>query len=150
MEYPIDIRELQSIEIFQDLDSSELEEIVAIMTPMQIHECEQLTRQGEPAHTFFVVISGNFMLYLKDGRAMTLHGKGQVIGWSTAVTPFLYAITAIALTDGEVMAIEGQELLRVVQGDSALGDKLMGRINDAVAERIAFIQNKDYANEEEN
>lgn len=136
---PTDTKTLERFELFSGLKQNELEAVAALMHPMRVTEGEVLIRGGDPAHTFFVVLSGNFMLYFKEGRAMTLHKEGDIMGWSTIVTPFQYKGTAVALTDGEVLSMSGQEFLQLIQGDSSIGDKIMKRINKIISERMPFI-----------
>ena len=133
-----DIQTLKSLDLFADLNFSELEKIASLMHMMKVTEGEVLTRKGEPARTFFIVLSGNFMLSFKKDRSFTLHNKGNIIGWSTVVTPFQYRGTAIALTDGLVLSMPGQEFLRLIQSDSTLGDKIMRKINKIVSERMPY------------
>ena len=133
-----DIQTLKSLDLFADLNFGELEKIASLMHLMKVAEGEVLTRKGESARTFFIVLSGNFMLSFKKQRSFTLHNKGNIIGWSTVVTPFQYRGTAIALTDGLVLSMPGQEFLRLIQSDSALGDKIMRKINKIVSERMPY------------
>ena len=133
-----DIQTLKSLDLFADLSFGELEKIASLMHMMKVTEGEVLTRKGESARTFFIVLSGNFMLSFKKERSFTLHNKGNIIGWSTVVTPFQYRGTAIALTDGLVLSMPGQEFLRLIQSDSALGDKIMRKINKIVLERMPY------------
>jgi CRP-like cAMP-binding protein len=133
-----DIQTLKSLDLFADLNFGELEKIASLMHMMKVTEGEVLTRRGEPARTFFIVLSGNFMLSFKKERSFTLHNKGNIIGWSTVVTPFQYRGTAIALTDGLVLSMPGQEFLRLIQSDSTLGDKIMRKINKIVSERMPY------------
>lgn len=134
-----DIQILKSLDLFADLNFGELEKIAPLMHMMKVTEGEVLTRKDEPARTFFIVLSGNFMLSFKKERSFTLHNKGNIIGWSTVVTPFQYRGTAIALTDGLVLSMPGQEFLRLIQSDSALGDKIMRKINKIVSERMPYV-----------
>ncbi len=134
-----DIQTLKSLDLFADLNFGELEQIAPLMHLMKVTEGEVLTRKGETARTFFIILSGNFMLSFKEERSFTLHNKGNIIGWSTVVTPFRYTGTAIALTDGLVLSMAGQEFLRLIQGDSALGDKIMRKINKIVSERMPYV-----------
>lgn len=133
-----DIQTLKSLDFFTDLNFGELEKIASLMHMMKVTEGEVLTRKGESARTFFIVLSGNFMLSFKKERSFTLHNKGNIIGWSTVVTPFQYRGTAIALTDGLVLSMPGQEILRLIQSDSTLGDKIMRKINKIVSERMPY------------
>ena len=134
-----DIQTLKSLDLFADLNFGELEQIAPLMHLMKVTEGEVLTRIGEPARTFFIILSGNFMLSFKEERSFTLHDKGNIIGWSTVVTPFRYKGTAIALTDGLVLFMPGQEFLRVIQSNAALGDKIMRKINKIVSERMPYV-----------
>jgi len=133
-----DIQTLKSLDLFADLNFGELEQIAPLMHLMKVAEGEVLTRKDETARTFFIILSGNFMLSFKEERSFTLHNKGNIIGWSTVVTPFQYKGTAIALTDGLVLSMPGQEFLRLIQSDAALGDKIMRKINKIVSERMPY------------
>ncbi len=135
----IDIQTLKSLDLFADLNFGELEQIAPLMHMMKVTEGEVLTRKGEQARTVFIILSGNFMLSFKDERSFTLHNKGNIIGWSTVVTPFQYKGTATALTDGLVLSMPGQEFLDLIQSNSAIGDKIMQKINKIVSERMPYV-----------
>ncbi|MCK4620083.1 MAG: cyclic nucleotide-binding domain-containing protein [Desulfobacterales bacterium] len=134
-----DIQTLKSLDLFAELNFGELEQIAPLMHLMKVAEGEVLTRKGEPARTFFIILSGNFMLSFNEERSFTLHNKGNIIGLSTVVTPFRYTGTAVALTDGLVLLMQGQEFLRLIQSNSALGDKIMRKINKIVSERMPYM-----------
>jgi CRP-like cAMP-binding protein len=135
---PTDIQTLKSLDLFGELTSEELQQVAAIIHPMRVSEGEILTQRGEPAQMFYVVLKGNFMISFKEGRAFTLHEQGDIIGWSTIVTPFRYTGTAVALTDGEVLTLQGDDFLQVIQGESSIGDKIMNKINPIIAERVPY------------
>jgi len=141
------VEELQQLDVFKDLSSSEAAQIHAISKIARVNEGETLFEMGNPAHTFCVVLSGDYMIYFGDGSAFTLHQRGDITGWSTVVRPYQYTGTAVALTSGEVLAFDGSELLRLVQGDAALGDKIMGKVYANVGERITFAQSRISENE---
>ena len=134
-----DIQTLKSLDLFAGLNFGELEQIAPLMHLMKVTEGEVLTRRGEPARTFFIILSGNFMLSFNEERSFTVHNKGNIIGLSTVVTPFRYTGTAVALTDGLVLLMQGQEFLRLIQSNSALGDKIMRKINKIVSERMPYM-----------
>jgi len=139
---PTDIQTLESLDLFSAFSNKELAQLVGIIEPLKVTEGEILTQRGTPATTFFVIISGNFMVSFKNDRAFTLHDKGKIIGWSTIVTPFNYTGTATALTDGEVLTISGTELHRIVLEDAPLAQKFMEQINKVVEERAPFVTGK--------
>jgi CRP-like cAMP-binding protein len=141
------VEELQQLDVFKDLSYSEAAQIHAISKTARVNEGESLFEMGNPAHTFFVILSGDYMIFFKDGTAFTLHQRGEITGWSTVVRPYQYTGTAVALTEGKVLAFDGSELLRLVQGDAALGDKIMAKVYANVGERIAFAQSRTIENE---
>ena len=134
---------LESIDLFDALEPEELKQVQAIAHPMQVAEAEILTRISAPARTFFIILSGNFMSAFQDDRAITLHDKGKIMGWSAVFTPFRYKGTITALTAGEVLSIPGDKLLSLIQGAPALGDKIMKKINAIASERLFFAQNAE-------
>ena len=135
---PTDIQTLKSLDLFGELTSEELNQIAPIIHPVKVSEGELLTQRGEPATAFYVVLKGNFIISFKDGRAFTLHERGDIIGWSTIVTPFRYTGTAVALTDGEALTLQGDDFLQVIQGESSIGDKIINKINPIIAERVPY------------
>ena len=62
------------------------------------------------------------------------------MGWSTVFTPFRYKGTIVALTEGEVLAIPGEEFLDLILSNSAFGDKVMKKINQIASLRMSFVQ----------
>ena len=116
---------LSDMELFQGLGREEIGAIAAIMRPQQVKEGEILTKVGDPAHTFYVILSGNYMVHFPDGHAFTLHRPGDFIGWAILVASVRYNGTSVALTDGEVLAMKKADFMRLLQRDLAMGDKIM-------------------------
>lgn len=135
----VDIGLIESLDIFADLKHAELEQITSLMRKMKVTEGEVITRRGDSAHTFFIVLSGDFMVSFDEGRAITLHNKGDIIGCSTVVAPFNYTGTATALTNGEILSMPGQDFLSLIQSDPVLSDKIMKKINGIISERSPFL-----------
>lgn len=135
---PASLELLRSIELFSTFTQEELEKIAPLVNPMKVMEGEILARRGYRASTFFIVIKGNFMLSFENGKAITLHNKGDIMGWSTLVTPFQYRGTVIALTKGEVLTLPGQEFYLLLQSESVLSSKIMDEINSIIASRTPY------------
>lgn len=134
----IDIHVLEGLSLFSDLSAQEKSAIAEIMQQTAVMEGEVLATRGRTAHTFFVVLSGSFMVHFDKGRAFTLQKKGDIMGWSAVVTPFKYTGTMTALTDGEVLHASGKSFLRLIQSNAELGDRVMKKINAVVSERRPF------------
>ncbi len=131
---------LKKMGLFKALTPKELEQISSIIHPSTVVEGETVIRRGAPAQIFYIVLSGDYLVYFKNGRSFTLHYKGDIFGYTTVVTPFKYSGTVVALTDGEVLTISGQNFLRLIQGNSSLGEKIMKTIYQTMSERLPFVK----------
>jgi CRP-like cAMP-binding protein len=139
---PVDVQTIEPLAFFQGLSYVELEQFASSLKPRSVKKGEVLLRQGTPAMTFFIVLSGTFTVTLEKGRSYTLDKKGTVIGWSTVIAPFEYTGTAMAETDGEVLSISSNDFFQLIQNNNALGKKIMQKIQKIASERKALSSNK--------
>ena len=139
----ITIQELKRYEIFAGLDLAELKLLSAMAEERQAREGEELIREGSPARTLYILQEGNLMVAFPDGRAITLHRPGRVVGWSALVSPTYYTASVTCLTDSILISFPGSELLRLVQRNVAFGTKIMRKISEVLSRRLPFLQDKD-------
>ena len=139
---PTEINTLKSIPLFDDLSSEQLEILCPIIHPVMVNEGEVLTHRGMAAHTLYINLSGNIMVSYEDGRAITLHNKGDLVGLSVGIVPSVYKGGAVSLTDGELLSISRQDLVDLIQGYNEIGDIIMKKLNDVAAERGAVADNE--------
>ena len=139
----IPIEELKRYEIFAELDLSELKLLSAMAEERRAREGEELIQVGSPARTLYILQEGGLMVAFPDGRAITLHKAGRVVGWSALVSPTHYTASVRCLTDSTLIAFPGSELLRLVQRNVAFGTKIMRKISQVLSRRLPFLQEKD-------
>ena len=139
----IPIDELKGYEIFAQLDLTELKLLSALAEERNAREGEELIRAGSPARTLYILKEGGMMVAFPDGRAITLHTPGRVVGWSALVSPTHYTASVTCLTDSTLIAFPGSELLRLVQRNVAFGTKIMRKISEVLSRRLPFLQEKD-------
>ena len=135
---PVEVQTIEPLAFFQDLSYIELEQFASLLKPKSVKKGEVLLRQGTPAMTFFIIMSGTFTVSLEKGRAYSLDKKGTVIGWSTVIAPFEYTGTAMAETDGEVLSISSNDFFQLIQNNNALGKKIIAKIDKIASERRAL------------
>ncbi|MGD9876817.1 Crp/Fnr family transcriptional regulator [Desulfococcus sp.] len=138
----VDLNLLEQLEMFEGLEHGDLEMLKALFNSIRVREGELLTRRGDPAQNFYIILSGNFMISFKDGKAFTLHEKGDVIGMSTMLEPFDYRGTTLALTDGEVLMAAGDKFNELLRGNARLSETIMRRLNDVIAQRRPFFNDE--------
>jgi CRP-like cAMP-binding protein len=131
--------ELTKYDIFHEFDPGELAELAMIAEVVTAGEGEEIIQEGMPPSTFYVMEQGNIMVVFSDGRALTLHGAGEIIGWSALIYPIRYTASVICLTDSGFIAFPARELLHLLQHNEALGAKLKQRILPRVVNRMHFI-----------
>lgn len=139
----ITIEELKRYEIFAEMDLTELKLLSAMAEERKAREGEELIKIGSPARTLYILQEGGLMVVFPDGRAITLHKPGRVVGWSALVSPTHYTASVTCLTDSILIAFPGSELLRLVQRNVAFGTKIMRKISQVLSRRLPFLQEKD-------
>lgn len=135
----IESKVLHDMPLFEDMDEDVLHKISQLMNYTMVQEGEVLTQKGEGAQSFYVILTGNYMVSFDDGRAFTLHEKGQIIGWSSIVSPFKYTGTAVALTRGEVFSMSSEDFRLLLQEDARISEKLMLKISAIISQRMPYV-----------
>ena len=139
----IPIDELKRYEIFADLDPGDLKFLSTLAEATNAREGEEPIRAGLPARTLYILQEGGLMVAFPDGRAITLHKPGAVVGWSALASPSRYTASVTCLVDCTLIAFSGSELLRLVQRNVALGTKIMRRVSEVLSRRLPFLQEED-------
>jgi CRP-like cAMP-binding protein len=139
----IPIEEMKKYEIFAELDPAELKLLSNFAETMHAGEGEELIRAGLPARTLYILRNGDLMVGFPDGRAVTMHKPGRVVGWSALVSPDRYTASVTCLTDCTLIAFSGSELFRLVRRNAALGTKIMRKISQVLSRRLPFLQEED-------
>ena len=134
----VEVKTIEPLTFFAGLTFEELEQFADFLKVRQIKKGDVLLRQGTPALTFFIIISGTFKVSLEKGRSYTLDKKVTVIGWSTVIAPFEYTGTATAESEGEVLYISSNDFFLLIQGNHALGNKIMQKVRQIAEERRAL------------
>ncbi|MBC8441975.1 MAG: cyclic nucleotide-binding domain-containing protein [Deltaproteobacteria bacterium] len=131
----IDSHILKPLDFFVDFKQHELETCAAALKSRTVAAGEVIIERGTPALTFFFILSGAYEVAFEGDRSIILEQKGEVMGWSTVIRPFHYTGTITAQKDGEVLEISSSDFFELIQGDNALGEKIMKKINKIASER---------------
>ncbi|MFP4158551.1 MAG: Crp/Fnr family transcriptional regulator [Desulfosalsimonas sp.] len=131
----LDAGKIKRLPIFSDLLPEEWAQIYPLLDHLRVIEGEQLISEGDRARSLFIILRGHFMIHYRDGTAFTLNKKGDIIGWSSVISPFQYTANVSALTDGDVICIPSEGFVELIQGNTALGTKLIRKINEFINSR---------------
>ena len=141
----VDVQIVEPLAFFQDLTYDEQEAFAASLNLMAVKKGDVIIRKGTPAMTFFIIISGSYIVSSdpsdskERGPSITLDGKGEIMGWSTVVAPFQYQGTVEVLEDGELLCLSSREFFELIQHNNQLGEKVMKKINKVATQRRAIL-----------
>jgi len=131
----VDAHILKPLDFFADFKQHELETCATALKSRTVETGEVIIERGTPALTFFIILSGVYEVTFEGDRSIILEQIGEVMGWSTVVHPFNYTGTITAQKDGEVLELSSRDFFELIQGDNALGEKIMKKINKIASER---------------
>lgn len=132
------LRVLAQSPFFAGLLTPQLERIAdRCRTQQFVHEA-CIYRSGDPARFFYAIATGTVRLAVgygsRNASAGDLLRRHDVFGWA-ALTPNcgLRIATATCVGACTVLAIEGAELLALMEADHTLGYRLMTRLNALIS-----------------
>ena len=133
-----EIEILRSMELFSTLKPEELEKIAALLHPVKVNKGHVLTQEKELARYFYIILSGAYKISSESGHEITLKTRGEFIGWATIIAAPRYLGTGVAMTQGEVLKLSGQDFMRLLQSDADLGTRIMEKGSELAAKGQPF------------
>jgi CRP-like cAMP-binding protein len=136
---------LRHFRIFAELEDEQFDAIARIASCREIGEGEQLTTEGTRADRLYLFARGKASIKVRgaDGRQVLIDeiGPGEILGWG-AVTgpPHVYTASAWTSEPCEVIAIDGEELLRLCDADKRMGYLVARGIGDVVSRRFGRVR----------
>ena len=124
---------LRSTDILHGVSDATIEKIASAAKPQMVEEGETLYSVGDPARCAYVVAAGRLRFILGgDGRPAaqgTIIPTGDILGWAALLgnQPRRIA-TVIALDNCRLLDIDGEALLRILDGDPRAGYLVMARL----------------------
>jgi CRP-like cAMP-binding protein len=103
-------------------------------------KAEVVFREGDPAKSTYLVVSGKLALELAPSTIYSKHlvdvVPGEMLGWSALVDRQPFAATAIAVEPSRVIRIDAERLHEICEKDPKFGYELMRRTSLALAKRL--------------
>lgn len=125
---------------FQNMSPDRLAQIARGAVELNVKPGDMIIREGEPANRFYLIESGGIALEAHepaDGtfpvRALT---KGDVLGWSWLLSPFVWHFQARALEPSSLLSLDAGALLVAAEEDHDFGYELMKRTAHVLMGRL--------------
>jgi CRP-like cAMP-binding protein len=136
----VEVDEIKQIEFFSVFSEEQLEELSKI-TEKRIYEKGALVYQrGYEANRIYVVTKGLISLNRiepgeKIGISFEKREQGELFGAACFMEPQEYTLTAVCMSDSEVMVLDADKLLEICKREPELGYKFLKEVAQIYFER---------------
>ncbi|WHZ15768.1 MAG: mechanosensitive ion channel family protein [Nitrospira sp.] len=130
------IAQLTAVDFLAMLDTKQIEVLAREARWESYLIGERVVRQGEPGAVLYVIVSGQADVRLEQGglsSTVTTLSSGQFFGEMSLLTGEPRSATVVAATELSVVAVGKDALMRIVEDDR----RLLERIGEVVARRQA-------------
>jgi CRP-like cAMP-binding protein len=136
------LREFTVLKAFSD---EQLGKLAAIATEESYSAGAQVYEKGDPARSLFLVKKGRFVLFMdtylgphRPAMQVTVDMivKGEAMGWSAVMEPYIYTLGATCIEDSVVIALEAESLRKLIEEDCATGLRVMQGVARMIASRL--------------
>ncbi len=125
---------------FEGFEPEQVEFLVSCSANRVYQPGEFLFREGETADAFFLVREGKVAVETASPQANALTlatvGRGDVLGWSWIVPPYVHRSDARAIEQTRVLGMDAVCLRDKLESDSDLGFRLLTRFVSMMARRL--------------
>lgn len=135
---------LSRAEIFGELSQEDLIAIAENCREENFREREVILVEGNPAEKLFIVERGRLALEKKiqigrhsTPRSATIGylGPGQIAGFSTLVSPYIYSTSGVCVEPVRVISIDGEPLRSYLQAHPEVGFIVMSELTKLITSR---------------
>jgi CRP/FNR family cyclic AMP-dependent transcriptional regulator len=136
----VEVNDLKKMDIFNVFSEKQLAEIAEIAEIKTFKKDANVYERGKRADHIFVVIKGVVSLIRlepgeKVGISFEKREKGELFGTACFMKPQEYTLTAVCMSDTEVMAIDADKLLTLCEDDPEVGYKFLREVAKIYFER---------------
>jgi CRP-like cAMP-binding protein len=130
---------LHEVDIFADLSDDDISYLVSHSKEVDIAKGECFIQEGEPAHTFFVILEGKVDVLKRSPHDNELHRltqltKNDITGEMTLLNRNKRIATLTATEHTKVLVFETQ----AIKGNHKLYEKLTNTLGNLLANRLDF------------
>ena|SRR5690554_1439890 len=136
---------LRSHHLFEPLNDEQMDELMNASQLLNLDKGDNLFHQGEPAHSFYFVISGAIKIYrlTPDGQEKVFEVIGNRQTFAEAMmlmdTPN-YVASAQAVCPSQVYRFSNTAYMRLLEANQRLAFALLGKLSVRLHQRINEIE----------
>ncbi len=138
------LKRMQELDLFRGVPAEKLRVLAERSRYRTYKAGEMFIGEADPAHAFYVVITGQIKLYKSspEGKEQTLNllRPGDPFGMCTAFAIDSFPANAMALEKSDVLLIPGPVMETVAMEEPRLLLNIIGIISDRLRESMALIE----------
>lgn len=140
---------LKQFAFFKGFSDEELTKLLEIAKEESYKAGVQVYKKGDPASKLYLLEEGKVVMlmdsYMGPHRppmqvTVDLVTKGEAMGWSAVVEPYIYTLGARCMDDSKVIAFDADKLRNLLNKDSSLGYKFTQAVAKVIATRLTHTQ----------
>ena len=141
----ISTTQLKAFQFFTGFSDAQLERLVGAAQEETFEAGAQMYKNEDPARALFLIEEGKAILsmdsYLgphKPALQVTVDvvTKGESMGWSAVVDPYLYTLSALCIDRIKAIALDAPTLRKLMDEDPALGYMVMKATAQVISNRL--------------
>ena len=136
---------LKHIQLFQRLDDTALERVMAALKPRSYRADEVLFQKGDPGDTLLVVGQGQVAIYeplkgsIEKEKPLRIFNPGEVLGEMALIDQAPRSLSARALQDSVVLELGKDDFLNLISENPTLGLSVMSGLSERVRYTTNFL-----------
>ena len=136
---------LKEFSFFKDFSNEQLKKMASLAKEETYQAGTQLYTNGDEARSLYLLKEGKVALfmdnYMGPGKppmqvTIDMITKGESMGWSAVVEPYIYTLGARCLEDTRLIAFDSIKLRKKMDADCDLGFKIMQSTAKVIATRL--------------
>ena len=140
---------LKNYSFFKGFTNEELKKFADIAIEESYKAGVQIWKKGEPAKNLSLLKEGKVLMTMDAYAGPTrplmqvtvdIVSKGDAIGWSAVVEPYIYTLGARCIDDAQLINFNSAKVRETLSSDTALGLKFMHAIAKVVAARLTHTE----------
>jgi aspartate ammonia-lyase len=140
---------LREVELFTDLDETELDQIAALINVTKYSDDAVVYEENTPRHYIFIIREGEIQLYKKDSfgneKNLVVFGPGDFLGENVLIDASTYSTFARTIGDTTLLTIDGLYMRERPEQFTTIMLKLVRRVARVMARRMLvssqFVEN---------
>ena len=141
----IPISALKEFAFLKEFNDDQLNKLAALASEESFLAGTLMYQNGDAARSLFLVKEGKIVLFIdnymgphKPPMQVTVDmiTKGEPMGWSAVVDPFVYTLGALCIDDTKAIAFDASDLRKLMDEDCNLGFKIMQVVAKLISTRL--------------